>query len=218
MPDSYKRRSIFILLLILVSSVLFIEGYNLGRSDYWILSTQQKSKDQTIQSESPTLFPSDSIGKRDLELNKCVPYGRLTKNEYLSSYTVQKGDTLFSILNDHNWGTSRINDLIEINKDDYPGLSLQNPFIEVGWRLYLPPKYAGSGSGHYVGVQGEISEINTTSMMVNQNPDGTNPIKITLTNFTQFIPPDYKLSKGKCVRVVFDKDFDNRAISIVAEN
>jgi len=35
---------------------------------------------------------------------------------------------------------SRVGDIIYINRDRYPGLSIQNPYIEIGWLLYLPPK------------------------------------------------------------------------------
>lgn len=53
-------------------------------------------------------------------------------------YTVKKGDTVLSVAQDQLGSSSRVADIIYVNMNDYPGLSIQSPYIEPGWILYLP--------------------------------------------------------------------------------
>lgn len=71
---------------------------------------------------------------------KCNKYGVLPKIEGLSTYTVKQGDSLLSIAKSQLGNPSRANELARLNNDTYPGLSVSNPFLEVGWILALPPQ------------------------------------------------------------------------------
>lgn len=209
---SYSKKVYsLILAFVFVACLSFISGYYLGKSDSKSFVTRQDLPVTTIS--TPTLVPD----KNNIATKKCSPYGVLSKEEYLISYTVKRGDAIFSILNKESYGTAKVTEFIEINNDVYPGLSLQNPFIEVGWKLYLPPKYGLAGSGKYEGLQGEILDIDGAYITVNQKPDEVVPVRIKLGAFTQYVPSDYRFNKGDCVRVVYDADKENLAVSVVAE-
>ena len=210
----FGSQRIYIALLIFIFSVSisFITGYYLGKVDSVLVGSK-------LSSQTPPLSQAPIANTSNRAINKCTPYGALSKDDYLLTYYVQKGDTLFSILKYQNWGTAKINEFIELNKDEYPGLSLQNPFIEVGWKLYLPPKYAGTSSGKYEGVQGEILAITDSYIDVNKTPGRNDPVRINRTTWTQYVPNDFLFHKDGCVRVVYDKGYgNNRAISVVAES
>ncbi len=210
----FRLRKIYaiVLSLIFTSSLFFILGYHFGNYDKEVGILKQSSP---VSNSSNV---DSNLQQNIISEKKCVNYGLMSKDDFLLPYHVQKGDTLFSILkNNDGGGTAKINELIEINKDVYPGLSLQNPFIEVGWKLYLPPKYAGMGSGTYGGIKGEILEMNDSYFLMNIDPDKRSQIAIYITPFTQYVPNDYKFSKGTCVRVVYDRGNSNKAISIVAQ-
>lgn len=200
-----------ILAFVFVACLSFISGYYLGKADFKSLVTRQDLSVPTIST------PNSTPGQNNIATKKCSPYGVLSKEEYLISYNVKEGDRIFSILNKQSYGTAKVTEFIEINNDVYPDLSLQNPFIEVGWKLYLPPKYGLAGSGMYEGLQGEILDIDSAHITVNQKPDEVVPVRIKLGAFTQYVPNDYQFSKGHCVRVVYDVGKENLAVSVVAE-
>lgn len=62
---------------------------------------------------------------------------------------------------------SRVEELIALNKQTYPQLSQQSPFIEIGWELLLPPKFVRSSSGYLVIYSGEIMAQNDSSLVLN---------------------------------------------------
>lgn len=63
------------------------------------------------------------------------------KNNLYEKYVAQEGDTLQSIANSQLGDPSRIGDLYYINRQTYPGLSMNGQEIEPGWVIYLPPAY-----------------------------------------------------------------------------
>lgn len=66
-----------------------------------------------------------------------VGYGS-TGEQFLDTYTVKSGDSLLSISKDIYGDTSKISDLVFLNKHTYNSLSTDSPFIEIGWTLLLP--------------------------------------------------------------------------------
>lgn len=84
---------------------------------------------------------------------------RSQKGEFLETYIVKKGDTLLSISKNQLKDVSRIGELIELNKDRYPELSVKSPFLEQGWGLYLPPDSTIRTSGSIAQVKGVIKSI-----------------------------------------------------------
>jgi len=142
----------------------------------------------------------------------CSQYGiSKDKNKLYKAYTVKKGDTLLSIATNQLKDSSRVGDLIYINRIQYPGLSFENPFIEVGWLLYLPPDYLkqiqllGDAPQLLYEVSGPIVEVNSDGWSINLDNYNTKyPLKFNKD--TQFISKDkvnYKI--GDCVVVVMQE-------------
>lgn len=86
---------------------------------------------------------------------KCKKYGILPKIEAFSNYTVKQGDSLLSIAKNELGNPSRASELARLNQDAYPGLSVSNPFLEVGWVLALPPLKMVT-TGEISAVAGEV--------------------------------------------------------------
>jgi nucleoid-associated protein YgaU len=57
-----------------------------------------------------------------------------------TSYTVQRGDNLWSIAQSQLGDAMKWRDLVGLNKDKYPSLETNPDFIQVGWKLDLPAK------------------------------------------------------------------------------
>ena len=96
-------------------------------------------------------LPSKNSNESNLAVEKekvrCSFYGSLDQDFYLTKYTVRKGDTLLSIAKNELGDSSRVDELIGLNKTWYPNLSIQNPFIKAGWELRIPPKFFPKSSG-----------------------------------------------------------------------
>ena len=98
---------------------------------------------------------------------KCAYYGFLEKDIFLGKYIVNKGDTLLSIATKVLENSSRVEELIALNKSTYPNLSLQNSFLEVVWVLNIPPSFINSSTGYLIGVGGEILSQNENAIELN---------------------------------------------------
>jgi len=125
-----------------------------ARAGTGILAISPQDKNY-FKEQQPELKNSPEIG------GNCTLYGYLDKDFYLVKYVVQKGDTVFSIVQNRLGDTSRVNEIIHLNNPLYPHLSVKNPFIEIGWELWLPSSVLPSSSGFLVGYGGEVlSETN----------------------------------------------------------
>lgn len=87
----------------------------------------------------------------------CSYYGTLNQNFYLNEYTVQPGDSIYSIAANELGDASRMTELINLNQQWYPHLSVENPFIEVGWEIRLPAPSLPKSSGYLIGYGGKIT-------------------------------------------------------------
>ncbi len=135
---------------------------------------------------------------------------RYTNNpaDFLETYTVMPGDSLLTIAGDKLGNVSRVGELITLNNGTYPDLSIEKPFIEVGWKLYLPPNSTDSTSGHLNQVAGWISNIRQTSpnqiFEVSSNNAKNYYATVTLSEQTR-LPDGYVPTVGDCVKVVEDE-------------
>lgn len=127
----------------------------------------------------------------------CNKSGFQPKQNYLTSYAVKKGDSLLSIARDALLDKSRVNELVEVNKEFYPKLSLENPFLEEGWKLYLPPKEVTNGL-IYV-ISGNLS-ITDKGWGVSWNNGGAGPFALEeLKKFKE----EATIKSGDCVTVLY---------------
>jgi hypothetical protein len=140
----------------------------------------------------------------------CSQYGESTKDKYLIKYTVKSGDTLLSIAKSELKDVSRVSELINLNKDSYPSLSINTPFIEKGWTLYLPNKEWPSSSGNIAEIKGEIAEIKDNGTWILKGPMFVSELRLT-TN-TQL--PNRKVKVGDCIKVIREKGTEGNLISV----
>ena len=135
-------------LFILLPILSFFIGMNYqGKLTINIYFSPEKessiSSSQYNNVSSPTIA-QDSTASYIIK-SKCQLYGKIEdKNRFLDKYTVKSGDTLLSIAKTQLGSTSRIGDIILLNKNRYADLSTENSFLEEGWVLYLPPDYIKS--------------------------------------------------------------------------
>lgn len=105
--------------------------------------------------------------------NQCLKYDLSPKKDFLKSYTIKSGDTLLSISKNELNDISRVNDIIILNIDRYPSLSLENPFLEQGWILYLPPDYITGFKNDLFERSGEVTQVTSTGAIVVRSPRGS---------------------------------------------
>lgn len=149
--------------------------------------------------------------------DSCITYGPLSIIQFLEDYTVKSGDTLFSIAKNELGDTSRASETALLNKrlKLYPDLSVSNPFIEVGWKLYLPPKYVKQTAGNLQAYAGEITRINTVGFEIAFEGGGGG--RVNVSSDTQFLlkqRDDYEI--GDCLFHIEDvRSEGNRILYIL---
>lgn len=89
---------------------------------------------------------------------KCKYYGFPDEEGFFPAYTVKPGDTLLSIAQNQLGDTQRVEELIKLNIRKHTSIGLDNPFIEVGWELLLPPDFVTNSSGGLYIHAGEFIE------------------------------------------------------------
>lgn len=180
---NYSSGLISPIILVLIIVVVAIIGI------YIVVKNQKKA--------SP--FIPTGITQQKYE-KKCQLYGFNDKKNFLPEYTVKAGDTLLSIANKELGSVSRVNEIIELNKDRYPSLSIENPFIEQNWTLFLPPPYLTSTNGKLLEFDGELSEIRNDGNWVIKDLDSTVTLRpdknVKMIGKTSF-------EVGDCVRVLY---------------
>lgn len=162
--------------------------------------------------------PSPSLSEREIEESKesaaVCEYGILPKDSYLRTYTVKEGDTLLGIASRELGSTARVNEVVELNKDQYSGLSLQNPFIEVGWIFDLPPKFVVSQEPLHeiVGYKGMINSEDKDSLFVSFNPANDSVVRVFKKDYTRYLVKE-NFSIGECVQVLRDRAHNALALT-----
>ena len=152
-------------------------------------------------------------------LGKCKYSGMDEDLERIfTKYTVLSGDTLLKVAREQLGSTSRIQDIIYSNQKRYPELSVQNPYIEPGWILLLPPsyiKYIDAYKNVYSGkmdpklpysMEGELIEKPQDNMWVVQaNPPSvkSSPATIYFGEETEFMDkPKSSYQVGDCLTII----------------
>lgn len=143
--------------------------------------------------------------KQDIARNaansKCVNNAR-REGDFLLTYTVVQGDTLLSIAKSQLGSTSRVNEIIALNKNKYK-LSVQMPFLEQGWILFLPPAYIKNSSGELVEESGELLEINKATSEWSIGGKNFTSFHLRVSNNTHF-PQNENFNLGDCIKLIYD--------------
>lgn len=136
-------------LIVLLIIFLFAVGFYIGmRYQFWILESNMQNNHVAL------------INPQIKSKYICSQYGEITdKSQFLQKYTVQPGNSLLSIAKQQLNDVSKVGEIIALNKDMYPDLSLDNSFLEQGMTLYLPDKNWPLSSDDLVQIAGQVTEI-----------------------------------------------------------
>lgn len=155
---------------------------------------------------------NDNLSEGTVENFPVCKYSLSDDKSYLETYIVKPGDSLLSVTTKQLGDVSRIGEVIALNKNEYPGLSIQNTFLEVGWRLYLPPKNRKASGMVRIGqIRGPIVKLGNNELeigYVGVGIKGATP-PITIDSQTE-LPSGYVPKVGDCVVGIEGSD-GNRA-------
>lgn len=146
-------------------------------------------------------------------ISKCDS-GFLPKDKFLSSYEVESGDSLLSIANNELGNTNRINELINLNRDQHPNISLSNNFLEIGYKLYIPPKKIANSSGDLFAIKGEIGSIKSDQWGIERR---SGFFFVYINENTQFPNNKNLYEVGDCVKVIGDFEETNAALIVESQ-
>jgi len=187
-----------------VAVILFIL---LPIGGFYLGMTYQKNITHLSQSAS------QEVGQQSVNSQSkfvCTQYGISKQSEYLQKYTVKSGDTLLSIAKTQLHDPSRVTELINLNSDAYPSLSIKTPFLETGWVLYVPDKTWTPSSGNIVEIKGEVTEIQPNGKWVLQGPEFASDLKPLSTT----ILPNRKVKVGDCIKAIREKGTEGNLIKV----
>lgn len=193
---NFKQFSIKRFLVLLGLLLLPFIGYLFGRYQQQRLVTALLENENGKQvSKNEVSSDSETLGsfKYDMHLG-CNNYGRIDKDNYLSTYTVKSGDTLLSIARKQLGSTDNVPVLVALNKDRYSTLSIEKPFVEIGWKLFLPPREPPNIWGDVVAHAGEVAQLTSKGSMVIKSTSGTTYVH----NESSIDYPDGNLKVGDC--------------------
>jgi hypothetical protein len=133
------------------------------------------------------------------EQSECL-YSFLGKEEVMRKYTVVQGDNLENIAYRELGSASRKNEIVEANKDRYSSLK-KSSFIEIGWELLLPPRWAPKSTGYITAFAGTLLSENESEYWVAKTLNDPAHIlfskKLPVKSFDAT-----KLTRGACVVIL----------------
>lgn len=155
----------------------------------------------------PSNNPSQKV---QVPFSACAKQGLQPKSDYLQLYIVKPGDTLLSIAKTQLHDVSRVDELITLNKDRYPDLSLSHSFLEKDWGLFLPPLNQIT-NGYIFMLSGNIQIYpdNPTlwGVKTDQMSGGVFNVKDIPTN----------LHEGSCVNVLYQGGSEMKLFSVTPQ-
>lgn len=202
--DRYRvlKLSILVIMLMLISGVV---GYLIGE----INISRSFEKQQKVSKNNQIVNPQIT---KTQHATTCLKQGIQPKSDYLPVYTVKPGDSLLSIAKSELKDGSRVTELITLNSDRYPELSLSKPFIEQGWKLYLPPQNLGVTNGYIFVISGNV-EINPSHKdLWGVSYSGGNGGTFSVEELTK-----NSLKPGDCVSVLYQGGGDTKLFSVTRQ-
>lgn len=186
----------------LIVAAILLLGVGFGGGYLFANNSRQPITQNT--SYSKTTQPSPSISATAENSNACQKYGVDNYENFLRKYIVKKGDTLLSIAKNELGDASRINELITLNKERYPELTVKNPFLEVGWELYLSPAFITKSSGNVMQLSGVLESMDGShwSVRIDESQKVINAIYLQPT--TQMADKT-TFAVGDCISVLMEE-------------
>ena len=192
--------------------IIFAVGFFLGHSlpnDSYTSGNQLASLVHIFIKPSPTATPMPPTPTLSPSLCKRITYptaGRSeAKDRFLKTYTLRPGDTLLSIAKTQLGDVSRVNELVNLNKAQYPDLSQPSPTLPAGTKLYITPKDFPENTGDLWVAEGLVKASDTGHFVltISQSPNNGGEDIYTNSN-TKFMNGMKAIKRGDCISVVID--------------
>ena len=201
-PTTAEINFAFLIFLLCYSEIVMKKGFALPLILAVVILFVATASFAAFNFKPNNSFPLTKLVKQKLE-SKCEFYGQLDKEFYLDKYIVQKGDTLLSIAQNQLGDNSRVDELIQLNRQTYPSISIQNPKIEANWELEIPAKIYPKSSGIIESVGGKVTGQNSKSITINLKRDSVVEQISYFNSYTKFLSVNaFKI--GDCVYIVKD--------------
>ena len=186
--------------------IIFTLGFFIGHSiPNYDADLNINSLAQYIVRPTPTLTPTPTLSPAICKRITYPTAGRSpTKDKFLNVYTTVQGDTLLSISKKQLGDVSRVNELLNLNKSQYPTLT-QSSIIPAGSKLYVTPKDFPENTGDLWIAEGPVieSDLGHFVLMISTNPnDGGEDIDTNST--TKYMNGITSIKRGDCISVVID--------------
>jgi hypothetical protein len=164
----------------------------------------EATRDNEIKARQQQFIEQDKL------IGNCPTYdSNVPKKDYLNIYTVKPGDTLLSIARSQMGDASRVTELINLNKEEYPQLSMAKSFLEVGWKLFVLPKVLPRTNGNIIELKGEVDKITSEAIWVR----GDNWVSMGNIHGDTVMPPT-PVKRGDCVSFIRQVGSPERTISV----
>lgn len=174
----------------------------------YFIGSMHTSKSLEQQKKTSTNTQPVNQAKKE-SASGCIKQGIQPKDDYLPPYTVKSGDSLLSIAKSQLKDGSRVSELIILNSDRYPELSLSKPFLEQGWKIYLPPQNLEATNGYIFMISGNVeiypSPVGFWGVKYNGGRGGLFPVE-TLSKDN--------IKAGDCVSVLYQGGGETKLFSV----
>ncbi|KKS95652.1 MAG: hypothetical protein UV73_C0015G0027 [Candidatus Gottesmanbacteria bacterium GW2011_GWA2_43_14] len=215
LPPAFASVTVFSKLLaaflfIFIPFVTFFLGMSYGMKLTDML--YGKAKQGSFQKENVIPLKVRSISGYVPHVN-CQYDGWNLSKDFLRSYVVKPGDSLLSIAANQMGSTSRVSELIKFNHDTY-SLSLENPILEPGWVLKIPPEFVKESGGDIRMISGELIETQgpyAWRIYSAQAGGDTGPFAPD----SDTVMPETPFIKGDCVNLLWDVRPGNSKVLII---
>ncbi len=194
---------------IIIFAVGFIVGHSIPNNAYsYSTSNPVDSLVQIFVKPTPTLTPIPPTPTLSPSICKRITYPTASrsaiKDKYFLTYEVKAGDTLLSITKNQLGDVSRINELINLNKGQYPNLT-QSSTLPAGTKLYITPKDYPENTGDLWIAEGAVTESDAGHfvLMISPSPNDSGE-DITINSTTKYMDGIKSLKRGDCITVVID--------------
>lgn len=224
---------LLIAILVLSSSVIgFNAGYIYGKSgnikNLFVSKTNQNSVVNTNSKIAPSYdynyWAVNAYNSVNIPIsNHCQMNHSVEEKEFLNTYQVKKGDTFEAVARDILGNISRSEELMVLNGKGYAGSSISDmgkqDFLEVGWRLYLPPKFIDRSSGFLQVWKGEfIEESEHTWTLLTGGSFSGSLVRVIFKNDNPRILGKTDFHAGDCVAVLLDFGNKYKVLAISSQD
>jgi len=140
---------------------------------------------------------------QNAKVKTCDKYGRQPLDDYYFWHTVKEGDSLDSISNEYFGSLNKVEEIINLNNDRYPYLTVDNPFLEVGWQLKIPDHDLGPIWCSLIKTAGMVVDVRDGEAWVTYDKSATGAGPLEIDSSTDLINIS-KLKFGDCIFVYHD--------------